>query len=331
MATQRDVAKRSQVSVATVSRYINKVGYISPEIKKKIQKAIDELNYRPNLVARSLKLSSSKTFGFIFPDIENQFFIKLIKKAEETAINYGYNVILCNTENDTEKGKMYVEVLKGKLVDGYLIIPSTSEDPASFDILKSERVIYVDRFSGLENEVCIKLDNIIGVKMALEYLIRLGHQRIGVINVPLDITTGLERFQGYKLTLAKHQIPLERKLIKYADYSIESGYERTKELLALADRPSALFPMSGPTTIGALKAIKEKGLMIPDDISIVGFDEFDSAELLHPPLTTVIQPAYEFGARAINALIKIINNEKLGFRILELKPVLMIRESCKQI
>jgi len=331
MTTQKVVAKKANVSVATVSRYINSVGYISPEVKGRIKKAIKELNYKPNLVARSLKLRNSKTIGLVFPDIKNPFFIELVRRAEEVAYNNGYNIILCITENKLDREKLYLEVLKGKLIDGYIVIPSSSEDSRLYEVLEGENVVFVDRSTGLDDEILIKLDNIQGVRLAIEHLLDLNHRRIGVINVPLNITTGSERFEGYKAVLAENGIELQAEYIKYADYSIESSYEKTREILSLKNRPTAIITMSGLTTLGALKAIKDSGLSIPSDLSIVSFDDFESSELLNPPITTVAQPAAEFGIRAAEILVNLINGKKPRPKRLILEPKLVIRGSCGKL
>ncbi len=332
MTTQKVVAQKANVSVATVSRYINDVGYISPEVKGRIKKAIKELNYKPNLVARSLKMRSSKTIGLVFPDIKNPFFIELVRRAEEVAYNNGYNIILCITENRLDREKRYLlDVLKGKMVDGYIIIPATSEDSRLYEVLKGESVVFVDRSTGLEDEILIKLDNVQGVRLAIEYLLKLNHRKIGVINVPLDITTGYERFEGFKAVLAENGIELQAEYIKYADYSIESAYEKTWEVLRLKNKPTAILTMSGLTTIGALKAIKESGQSIPGDISLISFDDFEYSDLLNPPITTVKQPADEFGIRAAEILINLIKGKKPRENHLILKPKLIIRESCRKL
>jgi LacI family transcriptional regulator len=331
LITQREVAKQAHVSVATVSRYINKKGYISPEIKKRILEAIEQLNYKPNLIARSLKIRSTNTLGFIFPDIENEFFIGLIKMAEEIAHKHGYTVILCNTENKVEKEKMYIEVLKGKLVDGYIIIPATSLEGGHYRLLRSENVVYVDRFAQVDNEVCIKLDNKKGVRLGLEYLTELGHRRIGIVNVPQNVTTGHERYEGYREFLVERGIVVDEELVAFTDYSTEGSQQETLSLLQSDEPPTALFTMSGPTTAGALLAIKQLGLNIPRDVSIIGFDELEYAELLNPPLTVIVQPAYEFGRIATETLLKIINKKRIGPRVLELEPALKIRGSCAGI
>jgi DNA-binding LacI/PurR family transcriptional regulator len=328
MVTQREVAKRARVSVATVSRLINEKVYVSPRVRDRIQRAIRDLGYKPNLVARSLKLSKTKTLGLIFPDIENAFFISLIKKAEEVAHDNHYSVILCNTENKPEKEKMYIDVLTGRLIDGYIIIPSISNNPDAYQALRDKKVVFVDRISGLDGEICIKLDNIGAVMTAVDYLVELGHRRIGIINVPLQITPGAERFEGYKLGLKKHGIPFDDDLVRFAGFLPETGYSKTNELLSLKHRPTALLPMGGPTTIGALKAIRELGLVIPSDVSVIGIDDFTCAELLNPPLTIIAQPAYEFGTLAINMLLHIMRGKSVSQRLVELEPRLVLRESC---
>lgn len=331
MTTQKVVAKEANVSVATVSRYINNVGYISPEVKRRIKKAIEELNYKPNLVARSLKLKNSKTIGLVFPDIKNPFFINLVRRAEEVAYNNGYNIILCITENKLDREKLYLDVLKGKLIDGYIIIPASSEDSSFYKVLEGENVVFVDRSTGLEDEILIKLDNVRGARLAIEHLLDLNHRKIGVINVPLNITTGYERFEGYKEVLAEHGIELQAEYIKNADFSIESSYEKTLEVLRLKNRPTAIVTMGGLATIGALKAVKESGYGIPGDVSLVSFDDSEYSDLLNPPITTIAQPADEFGIRAAEILVNLINGRKPRPKVMILEPKLIIRESCRKL
>ncbi|MBD3306986.1 LacI family DNA-binding transcriptional regulator [candidate division KSB3 bacterium] len=331
MITQREVAKEANVSTATVSRYINKSGYISPKVKRRIQRAITKLGYQPNLIARSLKIRSTRTIGLIFPAIENTFFISVVKSAEEIARKHNYNIILCNTENESDKEQADMEVLKGKLVDGYIVIPTVSNTSHLYDILAGEKVVFVDRSSGRDDEVLIKLDNMLGVKLAVEHLLQLGHRNIAAINIPTNTTPGYERYEGYRTTLAAQNIPLDEHFIQFADFSLESGYEKMKALLASAEKPTAVVPMSILTTLGALKAINEFGYAIPDDISLVGFDEFEYADLVHPPLTTVAQPAYEFGIKAVETLLKLMKGKRLRQKTIILQPRLIIRKSCKRL
>jgi len=329
----KDVAIKAEVSVATVSRFINNVGYIRPETSEKIQKAINELNYKPNLIARSLRIKSLKTIGIICPDIKDSFFGTLVSSAEDVAHRYGYNVILCITENNPEKEKLYIEILKEKLIDGYIFIPSNTDEIKTYDFIKDEKVVFVDRSPMISNEISILLDNEWGVTLGMEYLIGLGHKKIGVINLPLFMTTGFGRFNGYKNALIKNKLKIDERLIKFSDSDLspESSYEETLKLLTMEDKPTAIFPMNGPTTIGALKAIRKLGLKIPNDISIIGFDEHYFADLLNPPLTTIAQPVSEFGIKGMQTLIKIFRGKKIKTKIVKLKPKLILRESCKRI
>jgi len=329
--TQKDVAKIANVSSATVSRYINKVGYISPEVQERIQEAIDTLGYKPNLVARSLKLKKSHIIGLIFPDIDNPFFIELIKSVEKAAHNLGYNVIFCNTQNDLEEEKVYIEMLTGKMVDGYIIIPSISNYPKAYDNLKDEKVVFVDRTCGLDNEISVILDNQFGVESAVNYLVGLGHRRIGSVHVPTNVTTGFERFNSFIGICDHHRLNLDEEIIKKADFTIESSYSKTMDLLNLEKPPTAILTMSGLTTIGALKAIREKGLNIPNDISIIGFDEFEYIPLFDPPITTIVQPVSEFGKESIRILFGLLQKKRVEKNRTLLKPELVIRQSCKKI
>lgn len=192
-------------------------------------------------------------------------------------------------------------------------------------------MVFVDRSVGRDDEILIKLDNHLGAKLAIEHLLAQGHRKIGVINIPTNTTVGYERYEGYRDTFAEHNISLDDRFIKFADFSLESGYESMKELLISEDKPTAVVPMSNLTTLGALKALKELNYTIPDDISLISFDDFESADLLNPPLTAVAQPAYEFGIKAVEMLLKLLNGKKIKQRTTILQPTLIIRDSCKKI
>jgi DNA-binding LacI/PurR family transcriptional regulator len=329
--TLREVAKEAAVSVSTASSVINKSRFVSKDKKERVLEAIDKLSYNPNLIARSLKISSSNTIGMIFPDIENSFFISLIKKAEECAFKSGYNVILCNTNNDSEKEKQYIQLLKGKMVDGFILITSFKEKDYLEKAMAGEKVVYVDRYLGIIDEAVVKLDNVKGVRIAVKYLAGLGHKRIGYINIKPYINIGSERLEGYKKGLEESGIEFDPDLVKYSGFSIESSYKEMKELLSYENKPTAVIPVSNRITIGALKAIKNSGYKIPEDISVVGFDELVTGDLLTPPLTVVTQPAYNFGEVAIKKLIDKINGIEPDIKVINLEPILIKRDSCKRI
>ena len=329
----KDVAKKAGISATTVSAYLNKSAPVNVKTAKRIKEAIEELNYKPNLIARSLKQKKSKTLGFVFPDIENPFFIRLIKRAEELAYGKGYNVILCITENETEKEKNYLEMLKGKLVDGYIVIPTSSERSEEYSLLlDGENVVFVDRYSNINNEVCVKLDNILGSKLAIEYLISLGHRKIGIVNIPLEITPGVERFEGYKVALKENKIKFDPDLVKFADYSIKSSYQKTKELLALDEKPTAIFSTGIMTSVGVLKYLRESNINIPDEISFISFDDlYDYSELLRFKPTIIKQPLEKIAESAIDILLKKINGYNVNNSSIIIEPELLIKDSCMEI
>jgi LacI family transcriptional regulator len=333
MITQKDVAKKAGVSRATVSAIVNKNKFVSKEIEKRVLDTIKQLDYRPNLIARSLKLKTSKSIGVIFPDIENPFFLRFIKKVEELAYDKGYSVILCITEHDTKKEKEYIKTLQGKLVDGYIVIPTSSMRSKEYEeLFIGENVIFVDRNSNIRNEICIKLDNIKASKMVVDYFVGLGHRRIGIINIPLNITPGIERFEGYRIALKDNNIEFDPELIMNADYSIENAYQKTKELMELKNRPTAIYSTGILTSVGCLKYLVNATIKIPEDVSFIGIDElYDYSELLMNKPTVIKQPVEEFAIKAIYLLQKKMGKKPFMKSNLLIEPEILIKDSCRKI
>jgi len=340
MVTQKDVAKSIGITSSTVSRFINNKGYLSDELRQKIKKAIKELDYKPNLIARSLKNKSSNTIGLIFPDIENEFFISLIKKAEETAFKNGYNIILCNTNDSQEEEELYLEILKGKLIDGYILITSFKVKKYLEKIIGNLKVVFLDRSLKFKNEVFIKLNNIEGAFKATDYLLSQGHRKIGFLShisgmgiteKNKEVMPSHERYLGYKKALDSYNINIDKSLIRYCESNKISGYEKSKELFTQKNKPTAILTSNNKITFGVLKALKELRLEIPDQVSVIGFDELSASEFLNPPLTTIAQPAYEFGRIGIELLIKKIKNQEIENKTIILEPELIIRESVKKL
>ncbi len=334
MPTQNDVAREAGVSIATISRYVNNKDSIKPSTRERVRNAVEKLGYRPNLIARSLKLRITNTVALIFADIKDPFFSYIANKAEQVAHAHGFSVILCNTEYDPEKELRYIELLKNRNVDGYLILTTVMTNTDLYAALKKENVVFVDQSSGFRDELFVKLDNREGVRLGIEYLVNMGHRDIGVINLTKSSTTGFERFEGYKNALEQYGVSHDDKYVKFAQSPDWTGtsFRLTEELLRMGNRPTALFPMNGATTIGALRAVHKHGLNIPDDISIIGFDEYYFSELLSPGITTIAQPVEDFGENGMKLLIDIIKNKLPRRRkIIELKPSLIERNSCKQI
>lgn len=328
MPTQKDVARIAGVSIASVSRYLNKSGYISKSTEIKIISAIKETGYRINFAARSLKSRRSGTIGCIFPDIENPFFIGFIKEIEQIFRTHGYNVILCNTENNADLEHAAIKMLLSRLIEGYLIIPCQKKLNTSLELLSDARLVLVDRRPRSNNIPSVTLDNKRGVFLAVEYLYKLGHKYIGMVNVPQHTYTGRERKGGFDNAIKHFSLPDYSEYQRIADFTSQSAYDATIGLLSCTPRPTALIPMSGLTTVGTLKAVRNMGSRVPKDISIVGFDDFMYADLFNPPLTTVVQPAKQFADAATNLLLKILRGERPEQRQIVLQPRLRIRDSC---
>ncbi|GFP35587.1 LacI family transcriptional regulator, partial [Candidatus Hakubella thermalkaliphila] len=299
---------------------------------RRVGQAIAESGYQVNALARSLKTAKTHTIGLIIADISNPFFTSVIRGVEDIAYKHGYNLILCNTDENLEKEKLYLQVLRGKMVDGLIISPAVTKSEGIRELLRRHpNVVFMDRKVEEPEVICARVDNVKGTKMAIDYLLQLGHKDIAIISGPLNVTSGVERYQGYVAALKEAGLEPRLQHTKIGNFRQESGYKLAQELLDLERRPSALFVANNVMTIGALLAIRERGLSIPDDISVVGFDDMDWAVLANPPLTTVAQPTYEMGVKAMELLIRQMHKEKIDQKEILLSPELRVRESCKKI
>lgn len=327
-ATLNDVAELAGVSIATVSRVVNNSGVVSDHVRSRVLKAIEELNYQPNVIARNLKQSRTGTVGIVIHDSSNPFFSPMVRGAQMHLAKHGWSVFLCNTDMSVEEERGYVEILATRRVDGMIISP-VSERSDHFRQLEQVGipVVYVNR-RPRDFQALVVSDNRRGAYMAVAHLIKKGHRRIGLVSGPSNINTGRERTEGYRLALKEFGIPLRVDLMREGVFSQEVGYKETLALLELPNRPTALFIGNNQMTLGALVAIKEKKLRIPEDIAVVGFDETEWAPVISPPLTTVKQPSVEIGVQAADVLVRLMNKETLSERELYLEPELVIRESC---
>jgi LacI family transcriptional regulator len=327
-----DVAKKADVSTATVSRVLRDFPGVREKTKKKVIKAVSELNYEINAVARSLRQRKTNSIGVIVGDVLSPFYSVIAKSVEDTANKFGYSVILCNGDEDAEKEFNYLKVLKSNRVDGIILIPTgINSEYVRFLINSETKVILLDRLiEGLDCDA-ILVDNANGAYKAVKYMISQGYKKIGIVNGYLDRTTGAERLRGYKKALEESGIPQDDSLIKIGTFKKESGKKLTIELLKQANRPEAIFITNIDMSIGALIAIKEMKLTIPDDIGIVCFDDSDWASIFEPPITVVRQPVYQLGSVAAELLIKKIQDKKnkiqLKPNIVTLSTELIIRSS----
>ncbi len=327
-ATIIEVAVEAKVSPATVSRVVNGTQPVSPHLRKRVEEALRKYDYQPNPMARALKGNKTLAIGVIISDFANPFFTAVVRGVEEAALKADYSVILCNSDEDPQRERRYLELLKSKRIDGVIVSPTHDSDPEAYRMLGSTPIVLIDRnVPDLEADM-VRVDNFHGSYEAVTYLIGLGHIRIATIAGPTNVTTGIERLRGYRSALHDAGIPINPDLITVGDFRQESGYDRARQLLALDPRPTALFVANNLMTLGAMIALNEAGVQIPDDVSMVGFDEVDWAQLSRPPLTVVTQPAYEVGLDGAELLLRrILEGNARKKQTLLLSPELVVRDS----
>jgi LacI family transcriptional regulator len=331
MANIQDVAKLAGVSMATVSRVLNGTAHVSSEVASRVRAAIEELHYQPSHAARTLQTNRSRIIGLLITDIQNPFFTTLIRGVEDIAQRNGYSVILCNSGEDSEKERQYVEVLCAERVAGAIVV-STSERQRALKLFREHGIpiVAVDRrIVGLEADAVL-VDNVRGAREAVAHLLANGYRRIGVITGPLTTTTGQERLEGYRQALREAGIEPNAQLERYGSFKETSGHQLANELLDLDPAVDALFVANNLMTLGALEALYQRNLRIPDDIAIVGFDEMPWAALSAISLTTVIQPVYEIGSTAALRLFqRLQSSEALTRQEIVLVSTLQIRGSSR--
>lgn len=331
--TLKDVAEECGLSLATVSRVISGNGYASEESKQRVQEAVSKLRYRVHEVARNLKMKRTTSIGLIITDIVNPFYAELAKGVLAAAANYGYHVTILATNEKPVQETEYVEMLLQQRVAGIIGIPTAMES-AVWEEVKAfgSPLVLVDReVPGLNDVDTVLVDNKRGAEEAVNYLISLGHERIGIITGPMETTTGKGRLEGYMLAHKKADLPVYEELIHVVPFTGESASKPTKTLLSMKLRPTAIF--AGNNVLGntVLQVIRESKIVIPDEMSFIMFDEVPWASLVAPPITVVSQPTYELGYVALELIHKRLKGEnaaKSSARRLLLSPKLVLRESA---
>lgn len=307
----KDVAKKAGVSISTVSRVINTSKPVRTKTKERVLEAIEELGYRPNAIARSLKVKQTQSIGIMVPDIANQFYPEVVRGIEDVANMYEYTIFLCNTDLDHEKELKYFSELEEKQVDGLIFMGNLISDDLAKSIKDSEIPVVLIGTQHL-NLPSVTINNVQAAKNAVSYLIQRGHQRVGVITGKMkDPIMGKARLQGYREALHEAGLSWRSELVVEGGYRFKSGYEGAKQLLMLEDIPTAIFVASDEMAIGAMRAILEKGFQIPRDVAVVGFDNVDMSGKVYPSLTTIGQPMYEMGAIGMRLLTKYLQGESV--------------------
>lgn len=330
MASMNDVAKRAGVSIATVSRVLNNSDSVNDETRAKILKAIKELKYQPSRVAKRLrsKSVSSNLLGVLIPDIQNPFYVDVLRGIEDVAYKNNYAIIMCNYGQDEKKEIMYLDILKSESIDGLVAAPVNENDQRLKDIIRGGLpVVCVDRgLTGIDVDI-VWVNNEESSYAAVSHLVKAGYKRIAYISGLPSIPSSRMRELGYRKAL-EGKLEVYPELIKYGNSSYESGLTLCAELLDMKNPPDAIFTGNNLITLGALETIHKYNKKIPKDVAIIGFDDMFWSCSLNPPLTAVRQPAYEIGKRAGELLIQRINDPLRPCIQMTLNAELMVRSSC---
>lgn len=330
MASLQQVAERARVSIATVSRVLNKSDKVVPETRAAVEQALLDLGYRPSRVARRLRMNTGHAHlvGLIIPDIQNPFYAEIARGVEDAAYANEYALILCNSDENLDKERFYLDVMRAESVDGIVLPPFDDADAGVVEMVKSGiPVVCVDRSHGRAETDLVEVDNYQGALEAVRHLIERGHTSIALIEGRTQVSTSRERRRGYLDALAAHGITVRKELMRTGDFKQESGRILTNLLLDLRRPPTAFFVCNNLMTVGALSALHQRGVSVPDRAAVVGFDDLPWAEALDPPPTVVRQPAYEVGRQAMELLLKRIMEPARPTVTVRLRPELVIRKS----
>jgi len=331
MATLKDVAEKAGVSVTTVSRVINHPSKVKSETLATVRRAISALDYRPSRIAQRLRdrAGSGELIGLMIPDIQNPFYSGIVRGTEDVAFSRDSATVLCNTDEDPSRQKFYLDVLQGESADGVLLPPLFRDGRLALDLEElGIPVVCFDRRIPGDPVDTVAIDNLEGARQMTAHLLALGHKRVGLIVGPNSLSTSVERADGYRKALRDAGIPVDDAIVRMVSPRPQAGYEHTIDLIAMDDRPTAIFAGNNQLTLGVVSAVKERNLRIPDDMAVVGFDDAPWAELLASPLTTIRQPTYEMGRRAAELLFARMAQPDRMPALITLRPELIIRRSC---
>ena len=327
MATMKDIARLAQVSTSTVSHVINGSRFVSDEIREKVMRIVAELNYTPSAVARSLKVRETKTIGLLVTATNNPFFAEVMAGVEQYCQQHQYNLIIATTGGDAKRLQQNLQTLMHKQVDGLLLMCGDSRFQADIELAISLPLVVMDWWFTELNADKILENSALGGYLATKALIDAGHRKIGIITGNLKKSVAQNRLQGYKNALSEAKIALNPHWIVESHFDFEGGVLGIQSLLTQSSRPTAVFCCSDTIAVGAYQAIQQQGLRIPQDLSIMGYDDIELARYLSPPISTICQPKAELGKLAVEALLQRIKNPNENYRTLVLEPTCVLRES----
>jgi LacI family transcriptional regulator len=327
--TVKEVAELAGVSSASVSRALSGARGVRAPVRSRILDAARELSYRPNRAARDLRVRSSRAVGVLIPDIENPFFTSLVCGIEDVLGKSDYSLLLASYNEDPGQEERRLELFRAEAVRGLIFAASRAPSRLYADLAKEGMaLVAVSRDVTRPPVDQVFVANQDGAHAATSHLIQLGHTRVAIINGPVLLTTARDRQAGYEQALRETGIAIDDKLVVHCDFRQSGGYSGMRQLLELPNPPTAVFAASNLLTLGALQAIHERHLTLPDEIAIVGFDEMPWSMSLHPPLTTVAQPAFDVGRTAAELLMARVREPDLPRRHVVLETKLIVRSSC---
>jgi len=307
MVSIKTIAEKSGFSTTTISRYINNNGYISKKAMEKIEKVINDLNYTPSLIARSLKTKTSNIIGLILPDISSPYLSNFVEGVESESIKKGYNIFLCHSHEDVKRENIFLRLLAERRVDGIISYPVVNANKILYkEVAENIPIVFTIRKLEELNLSSITVDDFSGSYDIVKYLIQKGHRRIGFINGIQKVSTGKQRWEGAKAALHEFDINQDFSIVKEADYTVEGGYRIAIEILKNKNIPTAIYAANNLSSIGALTAIKEKGLQVPQDISLIGFDGFEGSyaeKVIIPRISANVYPSRSIGEMAVQMVI----------------------------
>lgn len=335
----KDIAQKTGVSLATVSRVLNNSGYVKKETRELVLKAVEELGQLYDFTSKKTSRHKNEIIGVVIPDIANPFFGEVIKGINKVAGGEKLNFILCDTDENVDNEIRYLEMLKEHNVKGLIITPATDQNDFNRNYLlqldsMGVPIVLLDRDINYSHFDAVFLDNIKGAYEAVEALIKEGHEKIAIIAGPTTSKPGRERMSGYQKALAMNGIPEDEKYIFYGDFRFESGYILTKKIMGMKDRPSAIFVSNNMMSAGCIKALFEMNLRIPQDIAIVVFDDMEMFSIMNLNISAVSRPTAQMGEEAMKILMERLNNKADDIRTIKkiiMPPCLILRGSEKYI
>ena len=327
VVTMADVAALADVSTATVSRVLTGRPGVGEATRQKVADAVERLGYRPNAVARSLRVDTTHTLGLVIGDICNPFFTELARAVEDAANAEGYSLILGNADEDADRQERYVDVLLNRRVDGLLVVPAVAHsDAIAMAVRQHAPIVFVDRELPGINVPVVRSNGRKAIRELVEHLLTLGHRRIAIISGPEQASTGVERLTAFREALGVAGVPLPVDYIRHGDFQEVSGQVQMAALLALDEPPSAVIAADNLMALGALRTLRRGGLRIPQDMALASFDDSPWFELLDPPMTAIAQPTKEIGSIAVQTLLELMHRRAAPSRLLDCR--LMVRSSC---